>query len=259
MPRFSANIATMFGEQPMLKRMDAAARAGFRCVEMQFVESFAVADLAAAKEAAGVEFSVFNIPAGDLTEGGPGLAAMPDRRDVFAAAVDVAVRYAAALRPRSVNILAGAPPADLDPAECRAALVENIRLAGDAMAGIGVGVVVEAINTRDRPGYFLPTSAAAMEVIDAAEHDNVGLEYDLYHMQIMEGDLAATLARLAPRIGHIQFADTPGRHEPGTGEIDFLAIFQAIDALDYDGWAAAEYFPSGKTEDSLEWLQPYLG
>ena len=141
---------------------------------------------------------------------------------------------------------------------CLAALARNLAHAAEAMAGIGVKVVVEAVNRRDRPGFFLGTTAEALEAIDRAGHANLGLEYDLYHMQIMEGDLVPTIRRHVARIGHIQFAATPGRHEPGTGEIDFPFVFDAIDAAGYDGWLGAEYVPSTeRTEDSLGWFKPY--
>src|SRR5690606_25481194 len=189
---------------------------------------------------------------------GPGLAAMPGREAEFAKATAEAHVYAEALRPRNVNVLAGWPPAELPRETCLAALARNLAHAAEVMAGIGVRVVTEAVNRRDRPGYFLGTTAEALEAIDRAGHANLGLEYDIYHMQIMEGDLAPTIKRHVARIGHIQFADTPGRHEPGTGEINFPFLFDAIEAAGYDGWLGAEYVPSTeRTEDSLGWFVPY--
>ncbi len=254
MPRFSANIATMFTQSPLLDRVAAASKAGFKAVEFQFVHDLDPKDLRRAKDDAGVAVSVFNLPQGDLTSGGPGLSAMPGREVDFRAAVDLALGYAEALGTRNVNILPGWPPADIDRAACRQAMVKNVAYAGKAFADIGVRVVVEALNTRDRPGCFLSTSAQTLSLIDEAGHENLSLEYDLYHMQIMEGDLIATLEKLMPRIGHIQFADPPGRHEPGTGEINFPAVFAAIDRFGYDGWVGAEYVPTGLTEDSLTWM-----
>lgn len=258
MPRFSANVSMLFTEHALLDRPAAARDAGFAAIEVQFPYDEAAADWVVAKERAGIGFAVFNLPVGDLREGGPGLAAMPGREDAFRAAVAEGRRYAEALGPRSVNVLCGWPPPALDRAACRATLVANLRYAAGALAGLGVRVLVEAVNTRDRPGYFLSGTAAALAVIDAADHANLALEHDLYHMQIMEGDLVPTLARALPRIGHIQFADTPGRHEPGTGEINFPFVFAAIDRLGYDGFVGAEYVPTGRTEDSLGWLKPYL-
>ncbi len=259
MPRFSANLSMMFGEHEMLDRFAAAKDAGFDAVEIQFPYDIPLDVLAAVTAEARVQLAVFNLPAGDIPGPGPGLAAMPERKNQFREAVALAKEYAATLKPRNVNLLAGWPPAAIDPKLCRDALVENARHAAEEMAPLGVRVVVEACNTRDRPGFFVPTSAAVMALLEEAGHPNLAMEYDIYHMQIMEGDLVPTLERLLPRIGHIQFADTPGRAEPGTGEINFPYVFDAIDAMGYDGWVGAEYFPSGPTPDSLAWLQPYLG
>jgi len=248
----------MFTEYPLLDRLAAARDAGFGAVEIQFPYEVGLDDLAAAQGRAGMPFAVMNFPVGDLLEGGPGLAAMPGRESMFEAGVAEARRYAQALRPKNVNVIAGWPPATLGRAACMATLAANLRHGAAAMAEIGIGVTVEPVNTRDRPGYFLARSADGIAAIEAAGHDNLAIEYDLYHMQIMEGDLVPTLERLMGRIGHIQFADTPGRREPGTGEINFPFVFDAIDRLGYDGWLGAEYNPSGRTLDSLGWLKPYL-
>jgi len=258
MLRFSANISMLFCERPFPERFAAARDAGFDAVEMQFPYDMPVDDIAAARQAAGIGFVVFNLPVGDMTRGGPGLASVPGREDEFRAAVDQGLRFARALKPRNINVLAGWPPAEMVRARCFETLVSNVRLAAEAMAEIGVRVTVEAVNTRDRPGYFLSRTEDAVAVIEAADHANLGLEHDLYHMQIMEGDLIPTLTRYRDKIAHIQFADTPGRHQPGTGEINFAGVFAAIEDLGYDGWLGAEYRPTGRTEDSLGWMQPYL-
>jgi hydroxypyruvate isomerase len=258
MKRFSANISMLFAERPLLDRFQAARDAGFTGIEIQFPYDTPVDKLVAAKERAGVGVAVLNLPVGDMLSGGPGLAAMPGREAEFARATAEARVYAEALKPRNVNVLPGWPPAELPREKCLATLARNLAHAAEAMAGIGVKVVTEAVNRRDRPGFFLGTTAEALEAIDRAGHANLGLEYDLYHMQIMEGDLVPTIRRTMARIGHIQFADTPGRHEPGTGEINFPFVFDAIEAAGYDGWIGAEYVPSTKrTEDSLGWFKPY--
>ncbi|MGE5148132.1 MAG: hydroxypyruvate isomerase family protein [Candidatus Eiseniibacteriota bacterium] len=258
MKRFSANISMLFAERPLLDRFQAARDAGFTGVEIQFPYDTPIDTLVAAKERAGVGISVINLPVGDMLSGGPGIAAMPGREKEFEAATRQALSYAAALKPRNVNVLSGWPPAELPRERCLATLAGNLKHAAAAMAEIGVRLVVEAVNRRDRPGFFLGSSAEAIEAMDRAGHPNIGLEYDLYHMQIAEGDLVPTMRRLIARIGHIQFADTPGRHEPGTGEINFPFVFDAIEAAGYDGWLAAEYVPSTKrTEDCLGWLKPY--
>ena len=258
MPRFSANISMMFLEHDPLDRVRAARDAGFPGVEVQFPYGIPAAQWATAKESAGVEFAVINFPAGDLTEGGPGLAAMPGRETAFRDGVKRAKDYAALLRPRNVNVLAGWPPEDLGRERCLGVLADNLVHAAAEMEEVGARVTVEAVNTRDRPGFLLTTSAESIAVIDRAGHPNLAIEHDLYHIQIMEGDLIPTLERIIGRVGHIQFADTPGRHEPGTGEIAFANVFAAIDRLGYGGWVGAEYDPSGRTEDSLGWLRPYL-
>ena len=257
MLRFSANISMLFTEHVLLDRIAAAADAGFGAVEIQFPYDLAADDLARAKERAGIEVSLFNIGVGNLERGGPGLAAMPGRAADFKNAVAQARDYAEALSPLNVNVLAGRPPAEMGRTRCLHQLTDNLCLAAEVFAEIGVGVTLEAVNTRDRPGYLISTSAEALRMIERAGHPNLGLEHDLYHMQIMEGDLVPTLTRLIGRIGNIQFADTPGRGAPGTGEINFPFVLEAVDRLDYEGWMGAEYVPRGPTADSLGWLDPY--
>lgn len=255
MPRFSANISMLFAERELLDRPAAAAESGFEAIEIQFPYARSAEDWQRAIEAAGLAVSVINLPVGDMLAGGPGLAATPGRQAEFAEAVLTARDFAAALRPRNVNVLSGYPERHgHERGRCLETLAENLRVAAESMGEIGVGVVVEAVNTVDRPGFLLSTSEQALEVIDHAEHANLSLEHDLYHMDIMEGRLIARLEEIAPRIGHIQFADNPGRHEPGTGTIDFPAVFAALDRLEYDGWAAAEYLPSRTTEETLGWM-----
>lgn len=259
MPRFSANISLLFTEYPLLDRIAAAADAGFGAVEMQFPYDTPVADLARAGERAGIGFVLFNLPVGDLLSGGPGLSAFPGREGQFRAAVAEAKLYVQALRPAAVNVLAGWPPVEIayDRDACLAALAGNLRYAAEALAPLGTRVLTEPINTIDRPRSLLATSSAAVAVLDSAAHGNLGLQYDIYHMTLMEGAVTDTLRRLAPRIGHIQFADSPGRQEPGTGAIDFAGIFAAIDDSGYAGWVGAEYAPSKKTMETLDWLKPW--
>ncbi len=255
MPRFSANISMLFAERAWLDRPAAAAAAGFGAIEIQFPYDRPADDWRRAIEAAGLAVSVINLPVGDMLAGGPGLAATPGRQAEFRAAVETARDVAAALRPANVNVLPGYPERHgYERGRCLDTLAENLRLAADIMDGIGVGTVVEAVNTVDRPGFLLSSSEQALDVIDRAGHDNLALEHDLYHMDIMEGRLIARLEEIAPRIGHVQFADNPGRHEPGTGTIDFPAVFAALDRLGYSGWTAAEYLPSRTTEETLGWM-----
>ena len=255
MPRFSANISMLFAERGWLDRPAAAAAAGFEAIEIQFPYDRPAEDWRRAIEATGLAVSVVNLPVGDMLTGGPGLAAAPGREAEFRRVVEEARDVAAALRTGNVNVLAGYPERHgFDRARCLDTLADNLRVAADAMGEIGIGVVVEAVNAVDRPGFLLTTSEQALEAIDLAGHGNLALQHDLYHMDIMEGRPIPRLAEIAARIGHIQFADNPGRHEPGTGAIDFPAVFAAIDRLGYDGWTAAEYRPSRTTEKTLGWM-----
>ncbi len=257
MPRFAANLSMLFADRPLLERFAAARAAGFAAVEIQFPYDVPLADLAAAKAKAGVEVGLINLPAGDTTKGDRGLGALPDRISEFRDGFGLARRYAERLGVKQLNLLAGCPGPKVEPAAARATLIENMYLAAQTFADLGITICVEAINTRDVPGFFVSHSATAVDLIDAAGAANLALQYDLYHMQIMEGDLIPTMIRLVDRIGHIQFADTPGRHQPGTGEINFANVFAAIDRIGYAGLVGAEYRPTGRTEDSLDWLQPW--
>ncbi len=255
MPRFSSNISMMFLEYDLLDRFQAAQNAGFGAIEIQFPYDTSVADLLIAKEDAGVDITVLNIGVGDLISGGPGIAAVPGREDHFKAAVDEAYDYAATLKPITMNVLSGWPPMeDFTREQCLDVLASNLNYAAAAFDDTGATVLTEAVNNKDRPGYLINHTAEALDVIDRAGHANLKIEYDLYHMQIMEGDLVNTLRETLDRIGNIQFADTPGRHEPGTGEINFPYIFDALDDMGWEGYLAAEYNPSGRTEDTLGWM-----
>lgn len=257
MPRFSANLSTLFREHAPLDRPSAAHAAGFHCVEMQFPYDLDASELVARLTAHEQAVSVINIPCGDFVGGGEGNSAIADRSADFHDAVDTAKRYADTLRPLNVNLLAGAPSAGRDPAACRAALVDNIRHAASALAAIDIRLVVEAINTTSVPGFFLPTPDAVIDILDEAGHPNAALQYDLFHVEMMGLPQIETFAASRDLVGHIQFADAPGRHEPGTGTIHFGPIFNAIDASGYDGWVAAEYLPVERTEDGLGWMAEY--
>ncbi len=258
MPRFSANIAMLFRERPFLKRLGAARAAGFEAVEMPFPYEAPLDDLERAREAAGVEIVEFNIPAGDVLEGGYGYAAVPGREARFCEAVEEGRAWALRLGCRRLNVLAGHQAPWLERGPALEALAQSLGYAAERLAGDGITVLLEAVNRRERPNYLIATTDEALEAMALAGHDNIRLEHDLYHLQIMEGDLTRRLERVCDRIGHIQFADSPGRHQPGSGEINYDHIFAVIDRLDYDGWCGAEYIPSTpRTEDSLAWFEPY--
>lgn len=254
MLRFSANLSTLFLEHPELERPKAARAAGFEAVEVQFPYDHPAAAWKAALGTAGLGLVLFNIPVGDMMSGGLGLASVPGREQQFKDAVAQAFGYAQLLKPRNVNVLTGWPGAQFEREACLDTLANNLRYAAETMAQLGVGVVMEAVNTVDRPGYLISNTQDALNVIDRAAHPNLGIQYDLYHMQIMEGDLIRTLQTHHERIGHIQFADNPGRHEPGSGEINFANVFAQIAGLPYSGYVGAEYLPSRRTEETLGWM-----
>lgn len=268
MPKLAANLSLLFAEQPFLDRFAAAAKAGFRYVEYQFPYGFGTpAQVAQAAREAGVEVVLHNIPSGDAAKGDRGLACLPERRAEFRGGVERAIEYARAAGCPRLNCLAGvAPGSDRSERNVRsdhrlrhhAELVENVRFAAGRLKAAGLALMLEPINARTVPGFFLTGSAQAIEVLDAAGADNAFVQYDLFHMQIMEGDLASTIERILPRIGHMQLADVPGRHEPGTGEINFPWLLAHIDRLGYGGWIGCEYNPSADTLSSLAWAKPYL-
>ena len=256
MPRLSANLSLLFTELPFLDRFSAAARAGFRWVEYQFPYPFgSAAQVAQAARDAGVEVVLHNLPAGDAAKGDRGIACLPARRSEFREDVERAIEYAKATGCTRMNCLAGVGPRD---AAHHDTFVENVRHAAEKLAAASMQLMIEPINTRTVPGFFLIGSAQAVEVLDAAESANAYVQYDVFHMQIMEGDLAMTIERLLPRIGHMQIADVPGRHEPGTGEINYPWLLAEIDRLGYAGWVGCEYNPRADTTGGLTWAKPYL-
>lgn len=258
MPRFSANIGMLFKELDVVERFKAAKHAGFGAIEYGFPYDTPVEALRAAKEAQALDITVINVPAGDLAKGGPGLAAMPGLEDAFKRAIDVMLPYAEALRPGAVNVLAGYPPMDLfSRRQCLEVLAINAAYTAEALAPLGIRAVIEAINIRDRAGFLCSTTAQSLEAVALAAHPNLGIEYDIYHMSIMGEDVVAEIGRHKDLIGNIQFADDPGRHEPGSGRLDFASIFAGVDRAGWTGYLAAEYLPSGATEAGLGWMEPY--
>jgi hydroxypyruvate isomerase len=254
MPRFAANVSFLWTELPFLERFQAAASAGFRAVEFHYPYEFDAADLRHRLDAAGVSPVLINIRAGDARAGEAGLACLPGREGDFRACVAEAIDYALRVGAPQANCLAGNVPEGADRDECEAVFIGNLKYAADAFRKAGLRLMVEPLNSRDMPRFLVHTSSHALALIDRAGRDNVFLQYDLYHMQIMEGDLAPTLEKWLPRIGHIQFADTPGRHEPGTGEVNFPFLFAHLDRIGYSGWVSAEYRPLTGTDASLGWM-----
>jgi hydroxypyruvate isomerase len=255
MPKFAANLSLLFTELPFLERFEAAAAAGFEGVEFLFPYEFDAADLAARLRANGLHQALFNMPAGNWAAGERGLAIYPNTVREFRDGVDKAIRYAKALGCTQLHCLAGIAPVEADRRVMRKTYVENLKLAARMLADDGLSLLIEPINTRDIPGYFLDTSAKAVDIIESVDAPNLRLQYDVYHMQIMEGDLAPTIGKHLKHIAHVQIADTPGRNEPGTGEINFPFIFDHLDRSGYRGWIGCEYKPRSSTYESLRWFR----
>ncbi len=255
MPKFAANTSFLFTELDFLKRFDAARQAGFRAVEFHFPYPYEHAALEAAVKAAGVEVVLFNLPPGDWEKGERGIACHPDRTAEFRDGVAKAIGYARTLKCPRVNCLAGIAPKDADPERVRASLVENLRYAAAALAQESVTLVMEPVNPRTVPGFYLNTTRQALELIGAVGSANLKIQYDIFHMQIVEGDVAKTIEANLAHIGHVQFADVPDRHEPGTGEVNFDFLFDWLDRVGYAGWISAEYVPAKGTAASLGWLK----
>jgi hydroxypyruvate isomerase len=253
MPQFAANLTMMFPEVPFLERFEAAAQAGFKAVEFQFPYAFEAQDIKRRLDDNDLVALLHNFPAGDWGAGERGLACLPARVEEFRAGVAKAIGYATTLGVTRLNCLSGIAPANEDADRVWNTLTDNLRYAADETAKAGIRVMVEACNRYDIPGFLPNTSSMAMRAIDDAGASNLWLQYDIYHMQRSEGELASTIERLLPRIGHVQIADNPGRHQPGTGEINFPFLFATLDRLGYDGWVAGEYNPEGSTIGGLSW------
>lgn len=258
MPRLAANLSWLFGERPLPERFAAAAASGFAGVECLFPDELApdiLVDLLAAAE---LELVLFNLPAGDWATGERGLAALPGREAEFARGVEHARRYAVRCGTQRVHVMAGIVPDGADRARCLDAYLDNLRRAAAVFAEDGVTLLIEPINGRDMPGYLLSTLEQALSVLDQVAAPNLKVQADLYHLQIMGGDLTRRLATALPRIGHVQIAGVPDRAEPDRGEVRHEALFAALDAAGYDGWVGCEYRPAGRTEDGLGWAAPWL-
>jgi hydroxypyruvate isomerase len=254
---FSINISTMFQELDILDRFQAVRDSGFTAAEIQFPYDTPVDQIAAACADAGVEIVLFNVPPGDFAAGERGLAALPGREEDFRAAIKTACTYARVLGPVGVNVLSGIPGPDADQDLCWQTLISNLRYAAEELEAAGTKALVEPLNNLDVVGFFTPTSELVVKAITEAGHDNLALQYDFYHARMMETDPVAELERWYPHIAHMQFADNDGRHEPGTGDINWESVFTTIRKLGYKGWVGAEYIPGGATADSFGWIEPF--
>jgi hydroxypyruvate isomerase len=254
MPSFAANLTLLFNEVDFLERFEAAAEAGFEAVELLFPYAWPAEEIAERLQRHGLKLVLHNLPPGDWDAGERGIACLPDRVDEFRAGVAQGIAYATALGCPQLNCLAGIRPAHVSSEEAHSTLVSNLRFAATEFERAGLRLLIEAINTFDMPGFFLNRSDQAAAILDEVDATNLFIQYDIYHAQRMEGELANTIAHLLPRIGHMQMADTPGRHEPGTGEINFDFLFDFIDEIGYAGWMGCEYRPATTTTDGLGWL-----
>ena len=258
MPKFNANLTMLFNEVDFLDRFKAAKDAGFKGVEYLFPYPYPKEDLAERLQANGLTQVLHNLPAGDWAKGERGIACLPDRVGEFQDGVGKAIEYAQALQCTQLNCLAGIAPKEIDPARLHDTLVRNLQFAAVELKRAGIRLLIEPCNTRDIPGFFLNRSQQALDIIEAVGSDNLFLQYDIYHMQIMEGNLAPTIERNLDRIRHLQLADNPGRNEPGTGEINYPFLFEFIDRIGYSGWIGCEYKPAKGTVQGLGWIKPYL-
>ncbi len=253
MPRFSANLSMLFTEVPFLDRFERAAQAGFEAVEFMFPYAHSPQEIKARLDATGLKAVLHNLPAGDWDGGDRGIACDPARVAEFRAGVARGVAYATTLSVPQLNCLAGKAPVGADDALLRHTFVGNLRFAAAALHQAGLRLLVEPINRYDIPGFYLQRTAQALSLLDEVGAPNAFVQYDIYHAQRTEGELAATLAQHLARIGHIQIADNPGRHEPGSGEINYRFLFQHLDRIGYQGWVGAEYRPASTTEAGLGW------
>lgn len=255
MPKFAANLSMLFTELPFLDRFQAAAESGFKGVEFLFPYDYNTEDISARLVRHGLSQVLFNLPAGQWDAGERGISIFSAATSEFRKGVPLAIEIAQALDCRQLHCLAGIAPVGADHRQLRKTYVDNLKFAADALAKHDLMLLIEPINTRDIPRYFLDSTAKARDIIESVDAPNLRLQYDVYHMQIMEGDIVPTISRYLNIISHIQIADTPGRHEPGTGEINYAFLFENLDQLGYDGWIGLEYRPKTTTDESLQWMK----
>lgn len=256
MPRFAANLSMMFTEVPFLERFGRAAQAGFQAVEFLFPYEHPPETVAAALKKHGLTQALFNMPPGNWAAGERGMAAIPGREQEFRDNVAVALRYAKALECKTLHAMSGITEG-LDREACKATFVENFRFAADALAKEGITLLVEPINSRNMPGYFIAHQLEAVELVERVGRPNVSVQLDLYHAQIMDGDLTRLIEKMHGRFAHVQIASVPERHEPDEGELNYPHLYAVLDRLGYQGWIGCEYNPRGETEAGLGWFAPY--
>jgi hydroxypyruvate isomerase len=258
MPTFAANLTMLFQEEPFLQRFKAARDSGFSYVEYLFPYEYSCEELKHALDNNGLQQVLFNLPPGDWSKGERGIACLPDRTIEFREGVRQAINYANYLNVPRLNCLAGLRSEAFSETEMWETLVGNLKYAASELEKSNIELVFEAINSRvDMPGFFIDTLSRSRKLLDDVDHNNLGMQFDIYHMQIMHGDIIRNLEQNLDVIKHIQFADNPGRHEPGSGELNFEKIFAWLDKSSYDGYVSAEYVPESDTDRSLAWLQTF--
>jgi hydroxypyruvate isomerase len=253
MPKLAANLTMLFNEVGFMERFEAAAHAGFRGVEFLFPYAFQAEQIKAELQAYQLELVLHNLPAGNWEAGERGIACHPDRVAEFREGVDQTISYAKALDVKQLNCLAGIVPKEVNADAAHKTLVSNLKFAADKLKAQGIRLLIEPINTFDIPGFYLSHTKQALALIQETESDNLFVQYDIYHMQRMEGELANTIKANLPFIRHVQVADNPGRFEPGTGEINYCYLFSFLDEIGYDGWIGCEYKPKAGTVEGLGW------
>ncbi len=255
MPQFAANLTMLFNELPFLDRFEAAAKANFKAVEFLFPYAYPAEEIKARLNANGLKLVLHNMPPGDWDAGERGIACLPDRVDEFREGVAKAIQYAKTLGVGQLNCLAGKAPVGVERALLRETLIANLRFAAEELHAAGLKLLIEPINSYDIPGFFVNRTQEALDILDEVAAPNAFVQYDIYHAQRMEGELAATLKKHLSRIAHIQLADNPGRNEPGTGEINYAWLFKHLDAIGYAGWIGCEYKPATTTLAGLGWRE----
>ena len=257
MPRFAANLSMLWNELPFLDRFAAASKAGFKAVEFLFPYDHPAETIAQLLKQHGLELVLHNLPPGDWAAGERGMACIPGREGEFRAGVAKAAEYAPVIGVQRWHCMAGLKPVGVSEAQARATWVGNVRFAAAEAKKLGLPLLIEPINTFDIPGFFVSRTQQALQLMDDVGSDNLYLQYDIYHAQRMEGELANSIQKHLSKIAHIQLADNPGRNEPGTGEINYAYIFAMLDRIGYTGWIGCEYKPAAATEAGLGWLKPF--
>ncbi|MCF4175379.1 MULTISPECIES: hydroxypyruvate isomerase [Vibrio] len=257
MPKLAANLSMLFTEYKFIDRFEAASRSGFQGVEYLFPYDFEPKEIADKLNEYSLTQVLFNLPAGDWDKGERGIACHPERIEEFREGVSQAIRYAKVLNCNQLNCLVGIKPENVTEEDAFKTTVNNLKYASEKLGAEGIQLIVEAINTQDMPNFFINSTQKAIRIISEVGKDNLQYQYDIYHMQIMEGNLARTLTDHKAVIKHIQLADNPGRNEPGTGEINYPFLLKHIDEIGYEGWIGCEYVPKTTTEESLSWIKEY--